>query len=1065
METGDETQESRLSTILDFLITKAFHTDLGNNANNTRDRPECADAVLLESLTLLKDHPRNAAQFKIQSDSEGENKLKKGEIKLTFPKVSTDGANSALGMEDKRRSKFPGLSSLLKLHWDAQKDRVVKQMREESGRGKEIVDTPVIPFKIAKRQSSGVSKRTHSTMASNEAVDSEDGSSSLSHESDAASNMQESKFEENLHESSLSEDESNREFGSLVIDFENGGKSPDHSPMIKKLKVSHTPSQRENDGNNVYSDKDNVENSCNKTGNVKKSLRIATRKQKKNKDNVRNKDEVRKLEGSDKDIRSLIVPTGVIIPNKNLCWQPPLFIKEVTNVSCNAEKSGKSTVRLNPLQTENNFEAGTSQSDVTLSGIPATMMLNIDDNMRAAVLSGARSIVAKLQIIPGLSNQITPISMTVTSANTMVTPVAEKLVGSASLVTDEAAFAKATSKTPVTLASKPDAQAIVSQHFSRVLASVPVAFVNSQSLNSTNTVFSSHTPKTSISICQAIVSSAIPLTNNIVNADGDFPIATTSSPSIPVTSVPVSTTIPVPSMPWKHMVGCPMPAFPDLFTSKSEGLGSKELASPVLVFPAVTSIESKETVGRQEGTTTSPKPTTIDKGKCFLKSAMKVKDNCLPNAVASNKETLKIDSLKSFSVDTVGYKQLPSKKHKNRKELVNKEKDEEKPDLLTKKDVEPVMNDKKNKANSTILKALSRPLAQSIAEALSSPPLFSSIDLVPARETDVQEHESCPQFMEKINRDGKDLVAWKCSLCNKMFSRNYTYKRHLATHMGDRPYVCKTCGKGFTDKRYLYKHMRWHTGDKLLFCNVCQRPFSDESGLKKHSRLHSGENMCHCETCGKMFSDKSTLRRHLLNVHQGVKPFKCGLCDLSFVFRSHLEDHMRRHTGEKPYLCKFCSRGFAQIGTRNRHEKGHSGWGVERKYMCLLCQQIFPHPNTLKKHYNECHAMDQIKSKTEGAVAEKFEDEDFEEVDINDIAKELKDEIDTVAKTYLKDSSNTDSSVDEHGATTEEDDTDNSGSDDCSSDDMDESSDGDSSQPKEEYQKPVAFKQEPMDLE
>ena len=207
--------------------------------------------------------------------------------------------------------------------------------------------------------------------------------------------------------------------------------------------------------------------------------------------------------------------------------------------------------------------------------------------------------------------------------------------------------------------------------------------------------------------------------------------------------------------------------------------------------------------------------------------------------------------------------------------------------------------------------------------------------------------------IRNVQDDG--TVTWTCTLCGKTFSRNYTYRRHAESHTKAKPWKCEICSKAFTDRRYLQKHMRWHTGKNLQYCCECGRAFSDELAVSKHMRVHNTIKSYACHRCPKVFADAQTLKRHNLHVHDQVKSHKCELCNLSFVFKSHLDDHMKRHTGEKPHRCSICGKGFIQVGTRNRHERQHKGGQGGNPYKCAICKNVFWFKEALRNHFYSMH--------------------------------------------------------------------------------------------------------------
>jgi uncharacterized Zn-finger protein len=69
------------------------------------------------------------------------------------------------------------------------------------------------------------------------------------------------------------------------------------------------------------------------------------------------------------------------------------------------------------------------------------------------------------------------------------------------------------------------------------------------------------------------------------------------------------------------------------------------------------------------------------------------------------------------------------------------------------------------------------------------------------------------------------------------------------TFIRDKPYKCDICGKGFSGNYSLQDHIRTHTGDTAYTCkcDVCGKGFSYNSNLQKHTYMtfiRSVTSMC-----------------------------------------------------------------------------------------------------------------------------------------------------------------------------------------------------------------------------
>ncbi|RZC32448.1 zinc finger protein 271-like [Asbolus verrucosus] len=205
-------------------------------------------------------------------------------------------------------------------------------------------------------------------------------------------------------------------------------------------------------------------------------------------------------------------------------------------------------------------------------------------------------------------------------------------------------------------------------------------------------------------------------------------------------------------------------------------------------------------------------------------------------------------------------------------------------------------------------------------------------------------------ILTHINRMHYHKFYYYCKTCGKGFNDSLRFKEHDNEHLGVKPFVCVVCTKSFVYSRYLFLHqLRYHTvgieGQLLKNqCSICLRVFSKNNTLDKHmasrhstTPLGPREKRHLCDICGKGFATNDKMSIHY-RVHTGVKPYTCQYCSKSFIKRDYLIMHERVHTGEKPYVCRFCGKCFNQGAPLRIHVRGHTG---ERPYICQFCNTGF----------------------------------------------------------------------------------------------------------------------------
>nr|KAF6301068.1 zinc finger and AT-hook domain containing [Myotis myotis] len=235
-----------------------------------------------------------------------------------------------------------------------------------------------------------------------------------------------------------------------------------------------------------------------------------------------------------------------------------------------------------------------------------------------------------------------------------------------------------------------------------------------------------------------------------------------------------------------------------------------------------------------------------------------------------------------------------------------------------------------------------------------------------------------PGLCERIRKVYGDL---ECEYCGKLFWYQVHFDMHVRTHTREHLYYCSQChyssitknclkrhviqkhsnillkcptdGCDYStpDKYKLQAHLKVHTElDKRSYsCPVCEKSFSEDRLIKSHIKTNHpevsmstisevlgrrvqlkgliGKRAMKCPYCDFYFmKNGSDLQRHIW-AHEGVKPFKCSLCEYATRSKSNLKAHMNRHSTEKTHLCDMCGKKFKSKGTLRSHKLLHTADG------------------------------------------------------------------------------------------------------------------------------------------
>ena len=153
------------------------------------------------------------------------------------------------------------------------------------------------------------------------------------------------------------------------------------------------------------------------------------------------------------------------------------------------------------------------------------------------------------------------------------------------------------------------------------------------------------------------------------------------------------------------------------------------------------------------------------------------------------------------------------------------------------------------------------------------------------------------QTHEKTCNISKSMLEYPCTLCNKRFKEYHEKQIHMAVHeTKPKEYKCESCDRSYDCRRKLRVHVkRDHLLERKYKCTQCDARFFGSHSVKRHMEMHMGVKNFKCDICQKSYRRKSTLNEHNMKCHS--EPFKCESCNMSFIERWGWEIHCKIEHG------------------------------------------------------------------------------------------------------------------------------------------------------------------------
>ncbi|KAG8229397.1 hypothetical protein J437_LFUL000918 [Ladona fulva] len=154
----------------------------------------------------------------------------------------------------------------------------------------------------------------------------------------------------------------------------------------------------------------------------------------------------------------------------------------------------------------------------------------------------------------------------------------------------------------------------------------------------------------------------------------------------------------------------------------------------------------------------------------------------------------------------------------------------------------------------------------------------------------------------RANPANSSVVEFQCCVCQRMFTNNLLFMRHLMKH---------TQNKGNVDLT-----------DETPVCKYCLRTFQSSPMLERHVKEDHivKKGQLTCRICNIIFFSTLKLTEHMHNTHVELElPYSCKICGYRSSMHRDVVDHFHEfHDGSRKLQCPFCLQVVTLSG-RGKH--------------------------------------------------------------------------------------------------------------------------------------------------
>ncbi|KAM3859422.1 zinc finger protein 646 [Diretmus argenteus] len=227
-----------------------------------------------------------------------------------------------------------------------------------------------------------------------------------------------------------------------------------------------------------------------------------------------------------------------------------------------------------------------------------------------------------------------------------------------------------------------------------------------------------------------------------------------------------------------------------------------------------------------------------------------------------------------------------------------------------------------------------------------------------------------------------DVGSFQCQICGKENSNALSLKSHLRSHTSQKKYSCTECGKAFRLATQLATHERVHLSrhakeQSFRKVDMDYNTFENTNELDENDHPHCLDEQS--ASVGITTEDSSTEDKMWVHNPETEtsgdaenRPFKCDLCDKSYIHHRSLTNHKKTHQVGM-FECTVCFKLFNNMAALYSHQRTHkTRSGTDPSSMdvaytgtpdqfspqsqdapvnfCHLCQVLFPNDEEFQEH-------------------------------------------------------------------------------------------------------------------